>query len=297
MPISTLPRETRTAVTAALTAYTMWGFLPILFNAMQGAASLQVLAHRVVWGLVFLIGVISLKMRWGVLTQIVRDPRLVVQLMLSTVFIAVNWLLFIIAVRHGHVLETSLGYFINPLVNVLLGVVVLGERLRRVQLIAVGLAMAGVVLFAFDGGGGPWLAIAIAVTFSVYGLLRKMVAVPSIEGLMVETTLLLPLALGLLFFYPGITPMTQLPTATAVLLVVTGPATALPLMLFAFAAQRMPYSTLGLFQYVSPTIQFILALAMFHEPFRPIHLLVFGLIWGGLALYVRDTFLGARALD
>lgn len=297
MPIRSLPRENRIAVAAALAAYTMWGFLPILFNAMHGAASLQVVAHRVIWGMLFLVVVVSVKMRWGVMAQIFRNPRLIAQLALSATFIAANWLLYILAVRHGHVLEASLGYFINPLVNVLLGIVVLGERLRRVQMVAVGLATAGVVIFAVEGGSGPWMALALAFTFSIYGLLRKIAAVPSLEGLMGETTLLFPMAAGYLLLHPGVTPITQLPIDTAVLLVLTGPATAMPLLLFTFAAQRMPYSTLGLFQYTSPTIQFVLALAMFHEPFKPIHALVFGLIWGGLALYVRDTFLGDRAAE
>lgn len=236
MPVRSLPREMRSAVVAAIAAYTAWGFLPILFKAMHGADSFQVVAHRVVWGLVFLLGVLTVTRRWASFREIVRNRRRMAALALSATFIAANWLLYIWTVRHGHVLSASLGYFINPLVNVLLGMAVLKERLRPVQMFAVGLAAAGVLLFAIDGGSGPWLAISLAVSFSLYGLVRKMVAVPSLEGLMVETTLLFPIAVAYLALDPVLTPMQALPTSTAVLLVLTGPATALPLILFAYAA-------------------------------------------------------------
>lgn len=277
------------AVAAALYAYSMWGILPLLFWAMRGTSSLQILAHRVVWGLFFLGGIVLWNKRTATLVETFRNPRLLVRLMLSAILIASNWLLFIMTVEHRHVLDASLGYFINPLVNVLFGVALLGERLRPLQGVAVAMAAVGVVVLAVDGGGGSWIAIALAVTFSLYGLVRKLIPVPAIEGLVVETVLLFPFALAFLVLPGTASWMWDLPAMTGLLLLVTGPFTALPLLFFTYAAQRMPYSTLGLFQYISPSMQFVLALTVFGESFRPLHAAVFGLIWAGLALYVYDS--------
>jgi chloramphenicol-sensitive protein RarD len=276
-------------------AYGLWGVLPLYLKLLHAVPAEQVLAHRVVWSLVLLAAIVAVLRRGRSIFAAARGRTLLL-LVASAAMIAVNWLIYIWAVQHAHVLEASLGYFINPLVNVALGMAVLGERLRRRQGIAIGVAAAGVAVMALSGGGALWISLSLAVTFGLYGLLRKVVAIDALGGLTVETLLLAPLSVTLLIHAAE--------TGTGVfghslrldaLLLLAGAATAAPLLMFAAAARRMPYATLGLLQYIAPTLQFLQAVLLFGEPLRPLHIVTFALIWAGCALYAWDSLRAARA--
>lgn len=279
-----------------IAAYGLWGLLPIYLHAMQGVGALEILVHRVIWSLVFLGIVLLATQRWPRVVAAMRKPRLLGLLAATAVLIAVNWLLFIIALQAGHMLEASLGYFINPLVNVGLGVIFLRERLRPMQAAAVGVAAVGVVLLGISKGAAPWFALGLAFSFGFYGLLRKVAHVDALEGLTVETLLLAPVALVWTAWFapPGFGSFARLPLSTDIMLVLMGPYTAIPLLLFAVAARRMPYSALGLLQYLAPTMQFATAVLLFGEAFRPVHAVTFGAIWLGLAIYAADGLRQAR---
>lgn len=277
-----------------LGAYTFWGVLPLYFRLLAAVPALEVLAHRVIWSLVLLILVVSAMRRWPAV-RAAMNWRTLAMLAASAGLIGVNWLIYIWAVNNGHTLAGSLGYFINPLLNVALGVIVLGERLRKWQGVAIALAAIGVTAMAFVALDTLWISLSLAVTFGLYGLVRKVVAIDSLGGLTVETMLLAPLSLAyvLIIGSEGAGAFGHA-TGTDALLVLLGAFTALPLLMFAAAARRLPYSTLALLQYVAPTLQFIVAVAVFGEPLRPLHLLVFGLIWIGCALFAWDTVRAAR---
>lgn len=277
-----------------LGAYAAWGVLPLYFRLLAAVPALEVLAHRVIWSLVLLIIVVSAMRRWRAIRAAI-SARTFVMLAGSATLIAINWLIYIWAVNNGHTLAGSLGYFINPLLNVGLGVVVLGERLRKWQGVAIAIASAGVATMAFVALDTLWISLSLAVTFGFYGLVRKIVAIDALGGLLVETMVLAPLSLGyvLMIGRAGTGAMGVAPS-TDVLLVLLGALTALPLLMFAAAARRLPYSTLALLQYVAPTLQFIVAVAVFGEPLRPLHILVFGLIWTGCAIFAWDSVRGAR---
>lgn len=270
-----------------LGAYLIWGFLPLYFLLLAGVTTGEIVADRIVWSLVLLIGILAVAGRFGKLLAVLRDTRTLGLLAISAALISVNWLVYIWAVQHDHVLAASLGYFLNPLVNVLIGVVVLGERLTRTQMAAVALAAAGVIVLAVGAGAGLWISLTLAVSFAFYGLVRKVAPVESLEGLTIETGLLTPIALG----YMGwLASNDALVFGDAVgmtgLLVLAGAITAVPLLLFAGAARLLPYSTLGLLQYLAPTLQFLLAITVFGEVMTLSHIICFALIWSGLALYV-----------
>lgn len=282
-------RAWREGLILAFGAYLIWGFLPLLFKAMEGATAYLILAYRVVGTLAFVALAVTVTRRWSVVVGSACRPRLVGLLLLSTLLIATNWLTYILAVQAGHVLQASLGYFINPLVNVVIGLALLGEKLRRLQAVAVLLAGTGVIMLTLLAGTFPWIALLLALTFGFYGLVRKVADVPPLEGVMIETALLFPVAFGWLMLGARQEPaFASLPVLTEVLLLATGPITALPLLAFSAAAKRMPYSTLGLIQYVAPTVQFLLALFLFREPFSLPQAVSFGLIWAGIALYMAD---------
>lgn len=278
----------------AVGAYGIWGFLPIYFHILSRVPALQILAHRVVWS-VLLLGVLVLALgRAGDIWRAARGRTLLL-LCLSAVLIAINWFVYIWSVETGHVLEASLGYFINPLVNVALGMLVLGERLRRWQGVAIAIAGAGVLVMALDGGGAILISLALALSFGFYGLVRKVVAIDSLGGLTVETVLLIPFAAAWLFYTIGQgTSGFGASTGQDVMLVAAGVITATPLLMFAAAARLMPLSLLGLLQYIAPTLQFFVALAL-GEPLRPVHLITFPLIWAGCALYAWDSIRATRA--
>ncbi len=278
-----------------LGAYAMWGVLPLYFRWLGGVPALVVLAHRVVWSLALLVIVVTLLRRWASIRAAVT-ARTLAMLAASALLIGTNWLIYIWAVNNHQTLAASLGYFINPLVNVALGVAVLGERLRRWQGVAIGIASVGVLAMALGAADTLWISLTLALSFGLYGLVRKTVAIDSLGGLMIETLLLAPPSLIYLMLVAqdggGAFGGDLMLSAKLVLL---GGITAAPLLMFAAAARRLPYSSLGLLQYLAPTLQFIVAVAVFGEPLRPLHFLVFGLIWAGCALFAWDSVRAARA--
>ena len=290
-------RETRHGVFYAIAAYGFWGVNPIYFKLVSHVPALEVVAHRVIWSLL-LVGLLVLLARRGrALLDALRDRRTLLLLALSTLIISVNWLIYIWAIYIDRVLETSLGYYINPLVSVLLGVAVLGERLTRLQMAAVVLAALGVANLAIGIGGLPWIALSLAFTFGIYGLIRKTVKVGSVDGLLVETALLLPVALAFLGYLAvlGTGSFATLDRWTDLLLILAGPVTMLPLIWFTSAARRLPLSLVGFFQYIAPTCHFVLAVFVFGEPFTKAHLITFLLIWSAVALFVGQSWINARA--
>lgn len=286
----------RSALLLGIGAYALWGLLPLYLHLLAAVPAAQVLSHRVLWSVLLLAAIIVAGRRLGAIRAALR-PRTLAMLTLSATLIAINWFVFIWAVGHGQALAASLGYFINPLLNVALGVAVLGERLRRVQVVAIVLAAAGAVVLAVAGGvGALWVPLAVALSFGFYGLVRKVVAIDSLGGLTVETLLLAPICLAVLIqaAMAG-TGAFGHDLRLDILLVLAGPATALPLLMFAAAARGMPYSTMALLQYIAPSMQFMEAVLLFGEPLRDYHLVTFALIWAGCALFAWDSVRAGRA--
>jgi chloramphenicol-sensitive protein RarD len=287
---------TRSGVAYALAAFLAWGANPLYFKAVGAIPIAEVLAHRVVWAVVLLALWISLRGRWGLVREALADRRTCRVLLLTTVILSVNWLIYIWAIDADRVLETSLGYYINPLVNVVLGMAVLRERLSPLQLGAVALAAVGVVNLAVAVGGIPWVSLSLAGSFGVYGLLRKTAAVDSPTGLFIETGMLLPVAAAYVAWVAvaGGGSFGTVGPGTDLLLVLAGPVTALPLIWFTHAARRLRYATVGLFQYIAPTGHFLLAVLVFGEAFTIAHAVTFACIWTALALFTADTLRTAR---
>lgn len=288
-------RLDRTGLLQGLGAYGIWGLLPLFFWLLDGVDSGEVVAMRVLWSVVLLGVLIVALRRVPQFVAAVTSRRAMTYLGISAALISVNWLVYVWAVQHGHVLETSLGYFLNPLVNVLLGVVLLRERLGTAQIVAVALAAVGVAVLATGAGQGIWISLALAFSFGFYGLVRKIAPVESLEGLTIETAILAPLAAIYLFWLSGHGGLGygQTPLWTA-MLTISGIVTATPLLLFAAAARRLPYSTLGLLQYLAPTMQFLLAISFFGEKMTTAHAICFALIWTGLAIYAVSGIIAAR---
>jgi chloramphenicol-sensitive protein RarD len=276
-------------------AYVVWGLLPLYFKLLGAVPAAQVLAHRILWSLLLLAAIVLLVKRGAAIRAAARGRTLLL-LTASAFLIAVNWLVYIWSVQHGHVLEASLGYFINPLVNVALGVAVLGEKVRRVQWAAVALAGLGVAIMAASGGSAIWISLVLALSFGTYGLLRKIAAIDALGGLFVETILLAPFAVAVLVLASaqGDAAFGHDRSLDA-LLVLAGAITAIPLLMFAAAARRMPYAALGLLQYIAPTLQFAEAVLLFGEPLHRADAVAFGLIWTGLAIYAADGLRAVRA--
>ncbi len=277
---------------SALTAFCIWGFLPLYFHLIGPRVSVwEVLSHRIVWATLLLAGYTVLSGRLSRLRAVYRQPGVLLALAASAVCIGVNWVVFIWAVTHGHVLDSSLGYYITPLLNVVMGLVFLGERLRRLQWLAVALAALGVAIMIGAYGTIPWVALTLAGAFAFYGLIRKRVAVDSATGLLVETLLLLPVALALiawLFMQHKLTFL-HAPLPMDLLLVGAGVVTVVPLLLFATGARRLRLGTIGLLQYLTPTMQFLTGVFLFGEPFTRADGLTFACIWSALALYSADA--------
>ena len=280
----------RAATAAAVAAYVMWGLFPLYWKMLAAVPALEVVAHRTAWGLVSVAAWVSLRGRWADARAVASHPRTILRLAGSAALIGLNWLLYIWAVIHDHVVEASLGYFINPLVNVLLGVLVLRERLGRAQWVAVALAAAGVAVVTLAHGRLPWIALALAVSFGLYGLARKTVGADAVVGLLWETALLTPLAAGYLVALElrGVGAFGPSDPGLAALLALAGAVTAVPLALFALGARALPLSTVGLLQYLSPSLQFLLAILVFREPFTPAHAATFACIWAALAILTWD---------
>ncbi|MGQ0501838.1 MAG: EamA family transporter RarD [Panacagrimonas sp.] len=289
-PAPAAPSSTQRGMVAVLGAFVSWGLFPLYWRELHAVPALQITAHRIAWCTVFVAGYLFWKqgLRW--LPATLARPRAVPMLIASSLLISVNWVLYIWAVNSGYVVETSLGYFINPLVNVLLGVLVLKERLNTRQWAAVALAAAGVIWLTWSVGRAPWIALLLASSFGTYGLIRKLVSVESIPGLGVESLIAFLPAFGFLLWseYRGMGGFGHVGRYQDLLLILAGLITALPLIWFAYGARRIPLSLLGILQYVAPTLQLLTGVFVFHEAFSHDQLIGFGCIWAALALYAFD---------
>jgi chloramphenicol-sensitive protein RarD len=292
------PRDERsTGLAYALAAYLSWGLLPLYFKALKHVPALEILAHRVIWSLVLLAALLAVRGGRGAFTAPFRNGRWAI-LAVTTALISTNWLVYIWAVNNGRIVEASLGYFINPLVNVLLGVAFLGEGLTRRQRLAIGLAAAGVAVLVVRAGTFPWVSLVLALTFGLYGLVRKRAAIDAVGGLFAETALMAPLAIAFLGSRAaaGTGAFGSSPGTTALLLA-AGAITAMPLVWFTMGVHRLQLSTMGLVQYVAPTGQFLLGVALYREPFTRAHAAAFALIWASLALYTWDALRRVRMVE
>lgn len=279
-----------------LGAYALWGVLPLYFKALIHVGATEIVAHRILWSLLFLGALATWWKKWPLIRAALANRRVALTLLLTAILIGINWLVYIYAVVSGHVLEGSLGYYLNPLVNVLLGVFLLKEKLSVLQKAAVFLAGAGVAILALGAGGAIWISLTLAASFATYGFLRKVAPVESLEGLWIETLFLAPLALGWVLWLTQAGDSDFLQSRlTDLLLILGGALTAIPLLLFTAAAKRLPYSTLGFLQYVAPSIQFLLAVLVFGEPLTKAHLVCFGAIWVALAIFVVEGLRAGRA--
>ncbi len=289
--------ERRAGVASGLAAYGLWGLFPLYFPLLEPVGGLEIVAHRVVWSLVFVAVLLTVLRAWPQVRETVADRRSLLVLLGAAVLIAANWLIFVYGVNSGHVVETSLGYFINPLVSVLLGVVAFGERLRRLQWVAVGIAAVAVTVLTVDYGRPLWIALALAVTFGLYGLMKKLVRVTAAPGLFVETALVLLPAVAVLavLHAQGNGTAGEAGTGHLLLLLSSGVATAVPLLLFAGAARRIPLSTVGLLQYLTPLMQLAIGVFVYAEPMPPARLAGFVIVWVALAVFTVDSLRNARA--
>ena len=284
----------RRGTVLGVAAYVMWGLFPIYWPLLEPGGALEVLAHRVVWSLVFVLALVLIIGRGT--RDIPYDARSMRLLCAAAVLIGVNWGVFIWAVNHDHVLEASLGYFINPLVTVALGVFVLGERLRVMQWSAVAVAAVGVVILAIETGRPPWVALVLAFTFGTYGLVKRVVGVGALQGLVVEAAVLAPVALGYLIWLgiSGNSTFTGHGADHVALLISSGPVTAVPLLLFAGAAARVPLSQLGVLFYLNPTMQFLIGVFIKHEPLSTGRAVGFALVWVALIVFTADSLANNR---
>jgi len=284
------PATVRQGYVAAISAFVVWGGFPVYFHSLHLVPALQVIAQRITWSLVFVLTWMYFRGDLAQLRAALSNRSVVLRLALSATLISMNWLAFVYGVTHGRVVETSLGYFIGPLVNVLLGVVVLSERLTPVQWTSVAIATLGVGYLTYVTGGLPWLALTIAVSFSIYGFVRKVVKIDALPGLAMETLILTPIALGFLIWseLQGVGAFGHVDLLTDGLLIFSGPLTAFTLYLFAYSARRLTYSTVGLLQYIAPSLQFASGLLVLHEPFDHARAIGFAMIWTALILYAGE---------
>ena len=290
--------ESRRGLIHGATAYGLWGLLPLYFHLLDQVDAGEIVAQRVLWSVVLLVPIVLVLGRRASLWAVLRNPRTMAMLAASAVLIAANWLLYVWAVLHHQVLAASMAYFLNPLLNIAMGVALLDERLTRAQAVAVLLAGAGVAVLALGAGGALWISLTIALSFAFYGLIRKLAPVEAFEGLTIETLLLAPFALGYLVWLSGHGGMSfGREGGTTALLVLAGAVTTVPLLLFAAAARELRMATLGLLQFLAPTMQFLLAITLFGERLDLTKLLSFGLIWAGLAVYVGGSVLGRARRD
>jgi chloramphenicol-sensitive protein RarD len=289
-------RGARQGFALGVAAYGLWGVLPIYFKALRSIDSVDIVAHRIVWSAPVLAALLSFSGTWGEVREALRNGRVIILLTVTALLIGGNWLLYVYAVNSGHILAGSLGYYLNPLANVLLGRIVLKERLSWLQWAAVALAAAGISALAIGALGQLWISLTLCASFATYGLLRKIAPVDAVAGLAIETAILFPFAAGwLLWGLAAGTPIFGTSQLHVVLIAFAGVITATPLLLFTAAAKRLRYSTLGMLQFLAPTLQFLLAVSLYGEPFTSAHAIAFGAIWAALALYVLAIVRHARA--
>jgi len=282
--------ETKSGVGYALLAYLSWGFLPIYWKFLNTVPSMEILTHRMVWSVFFLLGLLAVQKRLGELRQLFHSPKYIFMLFGTAALLSGNWFVYIYGVNTNQVIETSLGYFINPLLVILLGALFLKERLNIWQIVALGFAALGVLNFLWNFGSLPWIALSLAFTFSFYGLFRKMIPVKPLVGLLMETVLLAPLAAVLIVFWEvdGTGSFGNV-WMTDILLIGAGVVTSLPLLWFTNAGKRLRYSTMGFIQYMTPSIQLGIGVYLYNEPFTSTHAVTFGLIWTGLIIYTINA--------
>jgi chloramphenicol-sensitive protein RarD len=288
-------RGARQGFALGVAAYGLWGVLPVYFKALRSIDSVDIVAHRIVWSAPVLAALLSFSGTWGEVREALRNRRVLILLTITALLIGGNWLLYVYAVNSGHILAGSLGYYLNPLANVLLGRVVLKERLSGLQWAAVALAAAGISALTIGAIGQLWISLTLCASFATYGLLRKIAPVDAVAGLAIETAVLLPFAAcWLLWGLAAGTPIFGTSQLHVVLIAFAGVITATPLLLFTAAAKRLRYSTLGMLQFLAPTLQFLLAVSLYGEPFTSAHAIAFGAIWAALALYVLAVVRHAR---
>lgn len=279
----------------AIAAFLMWGLAPIYFKAIDHVDAMEILLHRVVWSVLFLLVILTIVKKWHAVRAALFNFKTAGWLLLSAALLGFNWGLFIWAVNNNHMLDASLGYYINPLLNVLLGVVFLSERLRKLQLFAVLLAVTGVVIQLISFGSFPVIAFSLASSFALYGLIRKKLPVDTLPGLLIESLFMLPVAL--IYWWGLATPTSDLTSNSVtlnLLLISAGIVTTLPLLCFTAAARRIQYSTLGFFQYIGPSLMFILAVLFYGETFSVDRMITFGFIWSALAIFSVDSYRNAK---
>ncbi len=280
-------RRARIGLACGLIAYAAWGVLPVYFKALEGVSAVLIVAHRIVWSLLALAVLVSLLKGWGAVRSALRNRKALVTLTVSAALIGVNWLLYVYAINSGHILAGSLGYYLNPLANILLGRFFLGEALSKRQWMAVAIAAAGVAVLAAGALETLWISLTLCFSFATYGLLRKQVAVDSLSGLTVETMMLLPFALAYLAFQAKAGVAWFGTTEAHVwLLLAAGIVSTTPLLLFTEAARRLAYSTVGMLQFIAPTVQFLLAVLVYGEAVTTAHAIAFAAIWTAVALYM-----------
>lgn len=280
----------------AFAAYTAWGLLPVYWKAVQFVPAREILAHRILWSFAFVALLLIIKKQWGNVRAVLRDKSKLGGLILSSLLITSNWYIYIWAVNNNRVVEASLGYYINPLLTVLLGVIVLRERMDRWQILSLIIAAAGVIVLTLEYGKIPWISLSLATTFALYGLAKRLVQVDSLLGLALETAVVVPVALIYLSMVQvnGAGVIGHSSSITMLLLLGTGIVTATPLLWFAQAAKMVPFSTMGFIQYVSPSLSLILGVFLYHEEFTSAHAMSFGVIWIALAVYSISRVAVAR---
>ncbi|MFZ6690338.1 EamA family transporter RarD [Undibacterium sp. SXout20W] len=281
----------RKGIFLAASAYTIWGLFPLYFKALHTVPSLEILLNRMLWSLLFLVIVLSWRKQWGWLASVRRQPKLIASFTISALLLSANWFIYIWAVNDGKVIDASLGYFMTPLVNILIGAVLLKERLRNGQWAAIACAAFGVAWMTFQTGHLPWIGLALASTFGTYGLLRKTAALGALEGLSLETAIFFPFAFGYLSWltYHGQNALITTGVDVKILLALSGPITAIPLLMFAAGARRIPMTTLGLLQYIAPLVQLLLGVWMFNETLDAHRLIGFVAIWVALIIYSGES--------
>jgi chloramphenicol-sensitive protein RarD len=278
-----------------LAAYGLWGVMPIYFKWLQAVPSIDIVAHRIVWSLLVLLLLVTVSRSWDQIRAALRSRKALAMLFVTALLIGTNWLLYVYAINSGHILAGSLGYYLNPLANILLGRFILKERLTKVQWAAVAIAAAGIAVLAAGALGTLWISLTLCFSFAAYGLLRKIIHVESLAGLTVETGLLFPIALGWLMLGGAVGQPMGSGGQETMLLVAAGVVSTVPLLCFTAAARRLAYSTVGMLQFIAPTLQFLLAVAVYDEPFTTAHGIAFGCIWTALALYVSSMIHDMRA--
>jgi chloramphenicol-sensitive protein RarD len=277
-------------ILAGIGAYTLWGLFPIYWRMLEEVPAIEILANRMVWSFVFVAIVLTIQKDWNWLREVIHNRRIVLTYTLAAILLSINWFTYIWAVNAGYVVEASLGYFINPLVNILLGVIFLGEKLRSGQVAAVVLAGLGVVYLTLSYGSLPWIALVLAFTFGMYGLIKKTARLESMHGFSLETLVLFLPAVSFLLYRQvnGEGALVTQGAEVTLLLILAGPVTSIPLLLFGFSARRIPLSMLGFIQYIAPTLQFILGVFVYDEPFPPARLVGFSIIWLALLVYTLE---------